>query len=364
MTGVASQHAIVTSAAPDNDTIVEGDSAVLRCRVKALKQPHIKWLKKLDPNEFNKEMNVVSIHTLNENERYLVLDSGPDVMIGEGEYMNKFIINHAKVEDTGMYICFVTNSGYGALTYKSTYLRVMPSLTPPFDIKGNEIASVVTPAGSKDSYLLYLVISVIVVTFILALTVVICIIRRSQSAKRTTDASMKRPDEDDCIQQRPFLMAGDLKYDGMPTTLPPPPPPSSLFPSSNTGPWSRTVYPLTFNHHSQRNLNSSHYENPFGSKYNLRRESPVVNQYEVPYSHLFSGANKSTNSTAASSHSLNPLMSKQQQQQHSQPQTHFKSTQLIRYSPQGVYQQPTHPEQQPTNVYPFSSFQYFGGYEA
>jgi hypothetical protein len=37
------------------------------------------------------------------------------------------VIKEATVEDSGMYICFVTNSGFGALTYKSMHLTVIKS---------------------------------------------------------------------------------------------------------------------------------------------------------------------------------------------------------------------------------------------
>ena len=39
-------------------------------------------------------------------------------------YLNKLVINKATLDDAGMYICFVTNSGFGDLTYKSMTLRV------------------------------------------------------------------------------------------------------------------------------------------------------------------------------------------------------------------------------------------------
>ena len=39
-------------------------------------------------------------------------------------YLNKLVIKKATLDDAGMYICFVTNSGFGDLTYKSMTLRV------------------------------------------------------------------------------------------------------------------------------------------------------------------------------------------------------------------------------------------------
>lgn len=60
-------------------------------------------------------------------ERYLILDSNKDVSTGSDEYLNKLIIEKATPADSGMYICFVTNSGFGALTYKSMHLTVVES---------------------------------------------------------------------------------------------------------------------------------------------------------------------------------------------------------------------------------------------
>ena len=58
------------------------------------------------------------------NEKYAVMASAPDVRVAEGEYVNRLVIPSAAASDSGMYICFVTNSGFGPLTYKSAYLKV------------------------------------------------------------------------------------------------------------------------------------------------------------------------------------------------------------------------------------------------
>ena len=58
------------------------------------------------------------------SERYRVMASAPDVRVAEGEYVNRLVIPSAAAADAGLYICFVTNSGFGPLTYKSAYLKV------------------------------------------------------------------------------------------------------------------------------------------------------------------------------------------------------------------------------------------------
>ena len=47
-----------------------------------------------------------------------------DTEVGNNEYLNKLTIRHATKRDSGLYICFVTNSGFGNMTYKSMTLTV------------------------------------------------------------------------------------------------------------------------------------------------------------------------------------------------------------------------------------------------
>lgn len=46
------------------------------------------------------------------------------------EYLNRLVLEDVRESDAGMYICFVTNSGFGALTYKSMNLRVVKGNNP------------------------------------------------------------------------------------------------------------------------------------------------------------------------------------------------------------------------------------------
>ena len=116
--------AIVTEAGPINTTVTVGDEAVLQCKVKSIDQsPHIKWLKRLEPYE-----NVGPATLEVGQERYRVLDTNTFIAVGDHEYLNKLIIDRTTLEDSGLYICFVTNSGFGALTYKSMTLKVVGKL--------------------------------------------------------------------------------------------------------------------------------------------------------------------------------------------------------------------------------------------
>ena len=386
------QHAVVTEAGPENSTVYEGDTATLRCKVKSVALPHIKWLKKLEKEDaagevgsgkramdaMDYDQRVVNVYTLNMgNERYRVLDTDPDVKTKDGEFLNRFVIPRSAVEDSGMYICFVTNSGFGALTYKSAYLKVLPrSLHPDVQL---------TARSSIDDLVLALIITFVVVTFFIGVIVVICIIRRSRQSrtpKRTSSSATSSSDattynEDEVVQQRPFLMPTEMKFDaGTPSTLPPPP--SSLFPTSSTSmnQWTRTVYPSYGHLHYG---GSSHYENPAGGAKFIGRESPQTNnQYEVPYSHLIRQQQQTSSANSNHSSSFHQLLPPHQQRP---AQRHFGGSQQFRCPPQGglsaVPQGGTNPrlletnktqqQQQQPDPYPFRSYQYFqylGDYEA
>ena len=333
------QHAIVMEAGPGNRTVFEGDEARLRCKVKSVAQPHIKWLKKLDNNNDminknfinNYDQKVVSVRNSDMgNEQFRVMNSSPDMRINEGVYLNELILSKTSKEDNGMYICFVTNSGFGALTYKATYLKVLPRLpTKTHDIS---ISSSSRPAASPDNVLLYIIISIIVVTFTTGMIIVICLIKRNQTLPKNSNPQSNnnhniRGVDEDLIQQRPFLLAGELKQHDLshgPASLPHLGQTSSLFttstPSYNMGQWSRTVYPIMNSGNGRVCKNngsvgsSTHYENPHSTPNTLL--SPSSNQYEVPYSHLrnpvapsFAGAKSSSGTSNAS---LNPLLQSQQ----------------------------------------------------
>ena len=144
---VGTTHAIVTSAGPANTTVKAGESASLQCRVKSLAKPYIKWLKKL---EFDGNNIVASSRSYGEertlnvgHERYKILDSNQDIPTGKDEYLNILVLPEVEEADSGMYICFVTNSGFGALTYKSMFLRVVPN-------SGKESSKLLWPAVDNN----------------------------------------------------------------------------------------------------------------------------------------------------------------------------------------------------------------------
>ena len=133
-----SMNAIVTEAGPANSTVLEGETATLQCRVKSLNPPHLKWLKRLESNEILEIYETNNENTLKVgSERYRILNTNQDVPTGNDEYLNKLILANTEPSDSGLYICFVTNSGFGAFTYKSMNLRVLES--SKVNIDGNSI---------------------------------------------------------------------------------------------------------------------------------------------------------------------------------------------------------------------------------
>ena len=98
---------------------VEGESTSLKCHIESHVPPHIKWLKRLESGDLNSESSIKV-----GKERYRILKTNREVAMGRDEYLSKLVIPNVQVSDSGMYICFVTNSGFGALTYKSMNLIV------------------------------------------------------------------------------------------------------------------------------------------------------------------------------------------------------------------------------------------------
>lgn len=386
----AAQHAVITSAGPVNGTVRQGDQAVLRCQVKSVAPPHIKWLKKLEEGEGEGE-EAVSRHldvmgygdgnvlTLNDQTRYRVLPTKPDVMTPRGEFVNTLVIPLTTRRDAGMYICFVTNSGFGAMTYKSTRLRVVGEARDLAPAGGGNAGD----APRADSnVLLAAIVTFVVVTFAISVVVIVCVLRRSRLArappKRTHSSATSSSDatatysrnDDDFVQQRPFLMpssASEIKYD--PGCSPGgmlPAPPASLF-AGSTGQWSRTVYPAFG---PVRYGDTGHYENP--AKFRPESVSPAANnQYEVPYSHLSQQQQQQLPQHGSFGQLLAPRQQQQQrvfggsQQllQQAQPQQRFSPAGSAGTNPRVLEVATAAASQQQQQIRGYPYFQYLGNYE-
>ena len=89
--------------------------------------------------------------------------------IQNNEYLNRLVLENVRESDAGMYICFVTNSGFGALTYKSMNLRVVRDkiVTPPGGKSRNDVNRNLNEEGGEPLDILIPVICLSVVVFIL-----------------------------------------------------------------------------------------------------------------------------------------------------------------------------------------------------
>ena len=120
---------------PTNQTVAAGETASLDCRVQSALPPTIKWLKKLDPDETFRDVEVISVG----KESYRIIDrygtAEPSVRRGSSAsevYTSQLELANVKVSDSGMYICFVTNS-MGGFNYKPAYLTVRSTADGVFE---------------------------------------------------------------------------------------------------------------------------------------------------------------------------------------------------------------------------------------
>ena len=254
-----------------NSSVAVGDTASLQCRVQSAAPPHIKWLKKQNPEAPS------DIFTINVGEdRYRVIHTGEDIPVpGEG-YLNKLIIHNAQEQDSGLYICFVTNSA-GSFNYKPSYLRVYQ----PRNSVERQDWGPGSPAAESTS-ILVLVISLGIVVVLILIFIIVCVVKKSSKAS----LSARGPESPEVVRN---LMAPSRSTQSSSTITTvasnkfdhPLPPPPSIWSSS----MHKSATQDMFATHREFAHNSSLHEN---SSQNLLsdRESPVSvggNQYEVPY---------------------------------------------------------------------------------
>ena len=252
-----------TVSGAGNMSVLVGDTASLQCRVKSKAPPHIKWLKKQNPDAPQ------DIFTINVgDDRYRVIHTGEDVAIGSEGYLNKLVIPNAQEHDSGLYICFVTNSA-GSFNYKPSYLRVYPSNTV-------ERHDPYPGTTGESTSILVLVISLGIIVVLILIFIIVCVVKKNSKAGS--------PDSPEVVRN---LMAPSRSTQSSSTITtvasnkfdqPLPPPPSM---------WASTMQKNPNDFMAASRDFSSLHEN---SSQNLLsdRESPISvngNQYEVPYCH-------------------------------------------------------------------------------
>ena len=263
---------------------------VFLSRVKSIAEPHIKWLKRLSAGA-PAAADTLSVGS----ERYRVLDSSPsnvdDVDVNSNlhsnnihksnsnnEYLNRLVLENVKESDAGMYICFVTNSGFGALTYKSMNLRVVKDRVRSNDITpSNDVNRNIGKSNDDEGEPLDILIPVIClsgVVFILIVAIMVCVVKNRSKAANPNNGTLDKSSADESVVsdvQRPFVPppngstsskfefpAKGSKYQKYPTS----------------GKWGgHTVYPAS--------------KLPCGdSGFDAAESTAMTNQYEVPFAHL------------------------------------------------------------------------------
>ena len=261
--------------------------------MKSIAEPHIKWLKRLSAGA-PAAADTLSVGS----ERYRVLDSAPNsnnvvdnlkansvhkTNSGNSEYLNRLVLENVRESDAGMYICFVTNSGFGALTYKSMNLRVVKGkgktakVNPTNDINRN-INSNQEEGEPLD--ILIPVICLSVVVFILIVAIMVCVVKNRSKAANVNNGTLDKSSADESVVsdvQRPFVPH--------PAKFEVPAKGTGKYPkySTSSGKWSHTVYPAA-------NATSGGGKLPCGdSGFDAAESTAMTNQYEVPFAHLAAG---------------------------------------------------------------------------
>merc|ERR1712168_1027959 len=88
-------------------------------------------------------------------------------------YLNKLTIYNVQERDSGLYICFVTNSA-GSFNYKPSYLRVYPGK----NVERGEAF----PGEGESTSILVLVISLGIIVVLILIFIIICVVRKNSKA--------------------------------------------------------------------------------------------------------------------------------------------------------------------------------------
>ncbi len=338
--GAPAQGAVVVEVGPKEVRAAEGRTVALRCRVtQAQVEPHVKWLKRLDPVAapalLSSPPNSVggfrggggdgSALSVGQ-ERYRILEGNSEVEIGEREYLSTLEIPSVSKEDAGMYICFVTNSGFVKFTYVSMNLVVLDGAAgadlPSSVDEGPLIPTDHQEGGEDEESLPMLVLAgclaAVVAVLLVCIGVVACKKQRDRSNGKkaplptsSSSSSSSSPDSPDV--QRPFISATASSGVVIPHTnkpaannntyhLPHGNNNNGTLVSSSTAsarsrsqqqqqqqqhPWlsggRSLVYPAASSDYKQPNCDSGFDSASAAHKTLL---DSTLNQYEVPYSHL------------------------------------------------------------------------------
>ena len=112
-------------------SVGQGGTALIDCKVHTDSKPSVKWLKKLNIYDMESEPDLVTLDSVESQvisvgeEHYRIIGDDNNLQeVGRGEWLSQLIVRNARLQDKGMYICFVTSGGRG-FNFKQSYLTVI-----------------------------------------------------------------------------------------------------------------------------------------------------------------------------------------------------------------------------------------------
>jgi len=184
---------VFSAITPTNQTVSQGSTATLDCHVHSQLPITIKWLKKLEqPRERYDDVKVINVGP----DSYRIIDQrqngGSDQQVahhhssfrtsgGVGgtvtggirlqtskEYVSKLELTSSNPSDSGMYICFATNT-MGGYNYRRAHLTVL------------------TAGGSESPLVLTISISLAGLTLLVLLGLMVCLVRNRSKKQHIDD---------------------------------------------------------------------------------------------------------------------------------------------------------------------------------
>ena len=109
-------------------TVNYGSTALIDCQVSSDSRPSVKWLKKLEVREVAENVDEAEADVISVGEEHYRIIGDDDSLkqVAATEWLSQLVVKNARLEDRGMYICFVTSGGQaGGFNFKQSYLSVI-----------------------------------------------------------------------------------------------------------------------------------------------------------------------------------------------------------------------------------------------
>ena len=140
-----------------NTSVYIGETAMLQCKVTSTITPSIQWLREMVGSE--RSINLASMELVN-------VADGDVVKVSDDTYLNTLIMDSVQMDDSGLYVCFATNTA-GGFNYQAAHLTVHAP-APSYDL----------PLPVEDQQLfLGLIIGLVSVVLILLSAIFLCLLR-------------------------------------------------------------------------------------------------------------------------------------------------------------------------------------------